>query len=100
MQYKKCQHFFYKTIIKRIEKVVKQQAKLRKEYEMLLTITGIGIILAMTIMFEVGDIGRFKNVGDYSSYSRCVGGNRSSPDRNVLHHRNGGVYKKGGQEQT
>ena len=69
---------FLKTIIKQIEKVVKQKAKLRKEYEMLLTITGIGIILALTIMFEVGDIGRFKKVGNYSSYCRCVNSNRLS----------------------
>jgi transposase len=69
---------FLKTIIKQIEKVVKPKAKLRKEYEMLLTITGIGIILALTIMFEVGDIGRFEKVGNYSSYSRCVDSNRIS----------------------
>jgi transposase len=69
---------FLKTIIKQIEKVVKPKAKLRKEYEMLLTTTGIGIILALTIMFEVGDIGRFKKVSNYSSYSRCVDSNRLS----------------------
>jgi hypothetical protein len=28
--------------------------------------------LATTIMLEVGDIHRFKNVGNYSSYCRCV----------------------------
>ncbi|WP_435050933.1 transposase [Desulfosarcina widdelii] len=37
-----------------------------------MTITGIGRILATTIMLEVGDIHRFKNVGNYSSYCRCV----------------------------
>ncbi|MCP4751579.1 MAG: IS110 family transposase, partial [Proteobacteria bacterium] len=31
-----------------------------------------GEILAMTIMLEVGDIGRFEKVGNYSSYCRCV----------------------------
>ena len=67
-----------KMIIRQIEKIVKQQAKLRKEYEQLLTITGIGTILALTIMFEVGDIGRFKKVGNYSSYCRCVNSNRLS----------------------
>lgn len=38
----------------------------------LLTITGIERILATTIMLEVGDIRRFKNEGNYSSYCRCV----------------------------
>lgn len=69
---------FLKMVVKQIEKIVKQRAKLRKEYERLLTITGIGTILALTIMFEVGDIGRFKKVGHYSSYSRCVNSNRLS----------------------
>ena len=62
---------FLKEIIKDIEKRVKSQVKLRKEFAMLLTIPGIGNILGLTIMLEVGDIGRFLKVGDYSSYSRC-----------------------------
>jgi transposase len=45
---------------------------------MLLTIPGIGIILGLTIMLEVGDIGRFREVGNYSSYSRCVGSKKTS----------------------
>ena len=46
-------------IIKGIEKEVKSQVKLRKEFVMLTTIAGIGLILGLTIMLEVGDIGRF-----------------------------------------
>lgn len=69
---------FLKKIIKGIEKQVKSQVKLRKEFEMLLTITGIGDILGLTIMLEVGDINRFVTVGDYSSYCRCVGSKRLS----------------------
>jgi transposase len=45
---------------------------------MLQTIPGIGDILGLTIMLEVGDIGRFPKVGDYSSYSRCVDSKRLS----------------------
>ena len=33
---------------------------------------GIGLILGLTIMLEVGDVTRFPKVGDYSSYCRCV----------------------------
>ncbi|MBU0768593.1 MAG: IS110 family transposase [Proteobacteria bacterium] len=69
---------FLKKIIKSIEKEVMSQVKLRKEFVMLLTIPGIGPILALTIMLEVGDIGRFAKVGDYSSYSRCVESKRLS----------------------
>ena len=69
---------FLKKITKSIEKKVKSQVKMRKEFEMLLTIPGIGNILGLTIMLEVGDIGRFAKVGDYSSYSRCVESKRLS----------------------
>lgn len=58
--------------IKAIENAVKSQAKLRKEFQLLKTISGIGDILSLTIMLEVGDIGRFPKVGNYSSYCRCV----------------------------
>jgi transposase len=59
--------------IKQLEKEVKLQLKIKKEFECLLRIPGIGYILAMTIMLEVGDIRRFNNkVGNYSSYCRCV----------------------------
>ena len=63
---------FLKGIILDIEKKVKPQVKLRKEFLMLRTIPGIGNILGQTIMLEVGDIGRFPSAGDYSSYCRCV----------------------------
>jgi transposase len=55
-----------------IESAVKSQAKVREEFQLLETIPGIGNILALTIMLEVGDIGRFPKVGNYSSYCRCV----------------------------
>jgi transposase len=65
-------------IIKGIEKQVKPQVQLRKEFEMLTTIPGIGLILGLTIMLEVGDLGRFLKVGNYASYCRCVGSKRIS----------------------
>jgi transposase len=69
---------FLKHIIRGIEKRVKGKVKLRKEFAKLMTIPGIGPILALTIMLEVGDIGRFAKVGDYSSYCRCVESKRLS----------------------
>ncbi len=70
-------HFLGK-LIKDIETEVKSQIKIKKEFEMLLTITGIGDILGLTIMLEVGDINRFPKVGNYSSYCRCVESKRLS----------------------
>jgi transposase len=69
---------FLKKIILDIEKKVKSQVKLCKEFLMLLTIPGIGNILGLTIMLEVGDIARFAKVGDYASYCRCVESKRVS----------------------
>lgn len=58
--------------IKEMEKAVKSQAQLKPQFSHLLTMPGIGNILGMTIMLEVGDISRFQKVGNYSSYCRCV----------------------------
>jgi transposase len=49
-----------------------------KPFTSLLTIPGVGNILAMTIMLEVGDIHRFPTVGRFSSYARCVPSTRLS----------------------
>jgi len=67
--------------VRLIEREVLSVIKLRKEFGFLLTIPGIGHILALTIMLEVGDIGRFPKVGHYCSYCRCVKSQRISNDK-------------------
>lgn len=64
--------------IQQIEKTVVVQSKLDQRYRYLLSIDGIGRILAMTIMLETGDIRRFANVGNFASYCRCVNSTRWS----------------------
>jgi len=64
--------------IHRVEKMVLGCAQKIPMYEKLLTIPGIGRILAMTITMEVGDIGRFKTDGDFASYCRMVDAQRLS----------------------
>ena len=54
------------------ENKVLEKIKLRPEFERLLTIPGVGLILGLTIMVETGDIHRFKKVGNYTSYCRCA----------------------------
>ncbi len=56
-----------------LEATVHGQVRLRKGYQKLLTVSGIGKILALTIMLETGDINRFRDVGNYVSYGRLVG---------------------------
>ena len=63
---------FLKQQIHGLEKVIKNKVKLSPAFNGLLTVPGIGNILAMTIMLEVGDIGRFAKVGNFTSYCRCA----------------------------
>ena len=67
--------------IKILEKKVLKQVELRAEFQKLLHIPGIGIILALTIMLETGNILRFAKVGNYSSYCRCVNSKRMSNNK-------------------
>ena len=69
---------FLRHHIKRIEKAVRNRVKLSKSFEYLLTVPGIGDILALTIMLEVGEIARFPRVGNFASYARCVSSQRLS----------------------
>jgi transposase len=64
--------------IKVIEASLTKQLKLTPEFIRLTSIDGIGLILALTIMLETGDISRFDQVGNYASYCRCVSGARYS----------------------
>ena len=61
-----------------LEKVVKARITLHPAFKPLLTVSGIGQILGLTIMLETGEIGRFAKVGNYASYCRCVGSERLS----------------------
>lgn len=56
-----------------LEKTILQRVRLREGFRNLLSVSGIGSILALTIMLEAGDIRRFETVGDFASYARCVG---------------------------
>jgi len=64
--------------IKLLEKTVLKRAQLRPEFKSLLTVPGIGRILALTIMLETGDITRFDKAGNFASYAPCVDSNRLS----------------------
>ena len=64
--------------IGRIEKAVLGCARELPLYAKLLTLPGIGRILAMTITMEVGEIRRFQTDGDFASYCRLVDAKRLS----------------------
>jgi len=85
---------FLKTRIAEIEKEVKSHIQLKPEFKYLLTVPGIGNILGLTIMLEVGDISRFLKVGNYSSYCRCVKSERisNSKKKGQGNRKNGNKY--------
>jgi transposase len=67
--------------IRVIESTLHREAKLRPEFAILKTAPGIGVTLATTIMLETGTISRFRTVGQFSSYCRCVESRRVSNGR-------------------
>src|SRR5215211_4589452 len=58
--------------IKTLAQTVQQRLRHTPAYEQLLTVDGIGTILAQTITLESGNMDRFPTVGHYASYCRCV----------------------------
>jgi len=61
-----------------LEKRLQEKVKPRAEYRLLTSVPGIGEILAMVILLEAGSIDRFAAPGNFASYARCVGSERTS----------------------
>ena len=61
-----------------LEQTVQTRLHHTPSYEQLLTVQGIGTILAQTITLETGAISRFPSVGHYASYCRCVDSTKMS----------------------
>ena len=64
-----------------IEKLILGQVKLFPEFQKLMTVHGIGKILALTIMLETGNIYRFNKVDNYASYCRSVPSKKTSNEK-------------------
>jgi transposase len=67
--------------IERIEKAVRSKLADTVLYRLLQSVAGIGPILAGVILLESGDIHRFKQVGNFTSYCRCVPAVRTSNEK-------------------
>jgi transposase len=67
--------------IRAIEIAVEKKMDLRKPYDLLLSMPGVGRVLALTIMMETGPVGRFAKVGNYVSYCRKVPAGRFSNEK-------------------
>ena len=64
----------YASELGKIEWYIQQQAKQHKpnHFHLLKSVWGIGPILALTIIYEIGDIERFESVQKFASYARLV----------------------------
>jgi transposase len=60
--------------IQELEQQIFDLTRDKADYKRLLKIAGIGRILALTILYEVGEISRFQSVRQFSSYCRLVPG--------------------------
>ena len=65
---------FFDKQLGEVEWKLKKQAQTchSKEFNLLKTVPGIGDILALTILCEIGDISRFSSVQKFASYCRLV----------------------------
>jgi len=72
---------FISDQIKMIEYLVLDRVKLRKSFQYLMSIPGVGKILSLTIMLETGTIDRFSKVGNFTSYCRKVPSNWMSNNK-------------------
>jgi transposase len=61
-----------------LEARLEAEVKLQSGYQLIKTIPGIGQVLATIIMLEAGPMTRFADVGNFSSYCRCVDSLRES----------------------
>ena len=79
-----------------VESELERVADPRPEFALLKDIPGIGTVLALTILYEIGDISRFADVRHFSSYCRVVPGCADSCDarRRGRNDKSGNPYLK------
>ena len=67
--------------IKELEKSVMAVLPDEMAYQRLMTVPGIGPVLARTILLETGPIERFSHAGNYASYCRAVRSEHTSNNK-------------------
>jgi len=64
----------YDGLIPNLERAVLEQVRIHDpdNFRRLRSIRGVGKILGLTLLYEIGDIARFPSVQDFSSYARLI----------------------------
>ena len=65
---------YYDDIIRRLEYRLSKRAQIddRRTYDLLLSIPGVGKILALILLYEIDDVRRFASVQQFCSYCRLI----------------------------
>ncbi|NOX66656.1 MAG: IS110 family transposase [Chlorobi bacterium] len=74
---------FFDPKLNKIEREIRAEAKNydRTTHNLLITVPGIGDMMSLVILFEIGDINRFPSPQKFSSYCRLVKCERESGGR-------------------
>lgn len=72
-----------KTLLSATRKVrrLSQSDRFKPQYDLLTSVPGIGISVAMSILTEIGDISRFRNEREFASYLGLIPTSHSSGDK-------------------
>jgi len=75
----------YDEVLRDLELTILRSAREHapQQLHLLRTVPGIGIILALNILYEVGDIHRFDRVADFVSYCRLIRPDQTSAGKHV-----------------
>jgi transposase len=70
--------------IRKVENYLTKETKLElpQPYYNLLSVPGVGKVLALVLLYEIGCLDRFANVGRFLSYARLVAGRHESAGKN------------------
>ena len=85
---------FIDVEVKQLEQEVRRQLKPDPLLRLVMTVAGVGKVLAPMICLETGEIGRFASAGNYVSYCRAVGSQRlsNSKSKGKGNRKNGNPY--------
>jgi transposase len=89
----------YDAVIRRLEWQLTKQALVhdRRTYDLLRSIPGVGQILALVLLYEIDDIGRFDSVQRFCSYCRLIKPTKTSAGKRAglpSHKKIGNAYLK------
>jgi transposase len=75
----------YDDVLRDLELTILRSARedAPQQLHLLRTVPGIGKILALNVLYEVGDINRFESVGDFVSYCRLIRPEQTSAGKHV-----------------